>query len=102
VAEDTKLELVYLGVYRFSGDPEALLSAYERLVARTPLDGSAIHVCVRRDDGVTIYDTCPSRDVFERFSESDAFRSALAAAGLPIPTIEGGPVHAARVQGLSA
>jgi hypothetical protein len=90
---------VHLGIYRFDGDPDELLAAYERLSAAVPAATSDVHVCARRDDGITIYDTCPSREVFERFSTSDAFLGALAAAGLPQPRVEGHAVHTARVRG---
>ena len=90
---------MHLGIYHFDGDPDELMAAYERLSASISADGSALHVCTRRDGGITIYDTCPSQDVFERFSASDAFQGALAAAGLPAPRIEGEAVHDARVRG---
>jgi hypothetical protein len=61
---------MYLGVYRFAGDPAELLPAY---------------------------DTCPDRETFERFSTGFDFRGAVAAAGLPEPSIDGAPVHAVRV-----
>lgn len=86
---------MHLGIYRFDGDPDDLLAAYDRLAASMPVQ-SDFHLCVRRADGITIYDTCPSQEVFERFSQSSGFRGALAAAGLPEPQIEGAPVHASR------
>ena len=45
---------MFLGTYRFDGDPDALVAAYDRLAPAIPLDGSAVHVCVRRPDGITI------------------------------------------------
>ena len=90
---------MYLGIYRFDGDPDTLLAAYDRLAASIPLDGSVVHVCVRRDDGITVYDTCPSREAFEGFAASAEFHGAVAAAGLPGPSIEGVAVHDARVRG---
>jgi hypothetical protein len=90
---------VHLGIYRFDGDPDTLLAAYEQLTASIPPDGSTLHLCVRRPDGIKIYDTCPSREVIESFSRSEGFLGALAAAGLPAPLVEGQAVHDARVRG---
>jgi hypothetical protein len=86
---------VHLGIYRFYGDPDELVAAYDRLAAAMPVS-SDFHLCVRRAEGITIYDTCPSQEVFERFSRSRGFLGALAAAGLPAPEIQGLPVHASR------
>lgn len=89
---------MHLGIYTFTGDPDELLSAYERLMAGLPADGSDVHLCVRRPDGITIYDTCPSREAFEQFSTSRGFRDALTAAGLPAPAIADAAVHTARTR----
>ena len=48
-----------------------------------------VHLCVIRDDGLTVFDACPSREVYESFTASDMFREAIAVAGLPVPRIEG-------------
>ena len=53
------------------------------------------HACAVRDGGITIYDACPTQEAFERFSTGEGFEQALAAAGLPRPSIEGRPLHAA-------
>jgi hypothetical protein len=91
---------VYIGIYRFDGEPDELLAAYDRLVAMVPLDGSAFHLCVPDEGGITIYDTCPSREAFEGFSTGAGFHAALRQAGLPEPRIEGRPVHAAFANGV--
>jgi hypothetical protein len=90
---------VHLGIYEFHGDPDELLPAYERLMSSLPAGNVSWHLCVRRDDGIVIYDTCPSKDVFDGFSSSPAFHQAIAAAGLPDPAISGLPVVAARAAG---
>jgi hypothetical protein len=90
---------MFLGAYRFAGEPADLLSAYDRLIAGFPPDAIALHVCVAGENGITIFDTCPSRAVFAQFSTSTAFASAIAAAGLPAPTVEPlGDVHNAIVR----
>jgi hypothetical protein len=84
---------MFLGSYHFDGDADALIPAYERLVASLPSDNFELHVCVRTDAGLTVFDTCPSREVFDGFTASADFAGAVAAAGLPSPRIEAlGPV----------
>ena len=87
---------MYLGVYSFSGDPETLLRAYDKLVAMMPADNLQWHMCTQVADGIVVYDTCPSEEVFIGFSTSPQFRGGLEAAGLPEPTITGQAVYAAR------
>lgn len=87
---------MYLGVYSFSGDPATLLRAYDKLVAMMPADNIQWHMCTQVADGIVVYDTCPSEEVFIGFSTSPQFRGALEAAGLPDPTITGQAVYAAR------
>ena len=80
---------IYLGAVRFDGDPGELLPAYHRLLERFPIDALDVHLCVSRDDGLTVFDACPTKAVYEDFTGSESFRSALAAAGLPAPRIAG-------------
>jgi len=88
---------MHLGIYRLDGDPDDLLARYDRMLAGFPTDELLVHVCVRRADGITIIDTCPTLEDFLAFSTSAEFRAALDAVGLPQPTIEDvGAVHYAR------
>ena len=90
---------MYLGVYEIDGDPARLLPAYDRLMAGMPDDLVHLHACAVREDGITIYDACPTREAFEQFSAGDEFRSAAESAGLPWPDrITGLPLHAARAR----
>jgi len=85
---------VFLGAYRFDGDPADLTPAYDRLVASIPAGMIELQVCIVEDRGITVFDTCPSRAVFDEFTSSDGFAAAVEAAGLPTPTIEPlGEVH---------
>jgi hypothetical protein len=86
---------VYLGIYDFDGDPGELLVCYDRMMGSFPAGMIMFHACVVRDGGITIYDACPTQEAFERFSTGETFEQALAAAGLPRPSIEGRPLHAA-------
>ena len=85
---------MYLGSYEFDGDRAELLAAYDRLVAAFPPGTLALQVCVARADGITVFDACPSAEVFRGFSTSADFAGALAHAGLPTPRVtELGDVH---------
>ena len=90
---------MFLGAFHFDGEPQALLSGYERLMQTYPPDSLDLHVCVRRDRGITVYDACPSQADFEAFTTGSEFRAAVAAAGLPAPRIEGlGDVQVAHLR----
>jgi len=87
---------VHLGIYRFQGEHEELLPAYDRMAAGLPPGNTQWHLCAVEPDGIVVYDTCPSEAVFRAFSTSPEFLAAVAAAGLPQPEITSAPVHAAR------
>jgi hypothetical protein len=92
---------MHLGIYDIDGDPTELLAAYDRLIAMMPEGQLVFHACAVRENGITVYDACPSKEAFEKSSTSEEFRGATAAAGLPWPRrIEGLPVHAARAKGV--
>jgi hypothetical protein len=78
---------MYLGSYRFDGDPDQLLAGYDRMLKLFPPETLLVHVCVRRADGITILDSCPDEAEFRRFSAGEAFQGALATAGLPTPEV---------------
>jgi hypothetical protein len=88
---------MHLATYTIDGDPDDLVERYDRMLAGFPQDALLVHLCVRRADGITIIDTCPSFADFQSFSTSPEFKGALDAVGLPAPTIESvGEVHFAR------
>ncbi|AXJ08383.1 hypothetical protein CFN17_01095 [Arthrobacter sp. PM3] len=74
-------------MYSFRGDPAELLAGHDRMLALLPEGQLELHVCVQTDEGIAVLDTCPSREVFDRFSSSSQFRELVAAAGLPGPEI---------------
>jgi len=89
---------LYLGAMHFDGDPGELLPAYHRMLERFGIDTLDVHLCVVRDDGLTVFDACPGKAVHEEFTKSDTFRDAVAAAGLPAPRIDGlGDMHVAHL-----
>jgi hypothetical protein len=90
---------MFLSAYHFAGDPAALAAAHDRLYRQFPPGSIDLHVCVLAADGITVFDACPSREVFEEFSRSAEFRQALAGAGLPPPRLTPiGVVHDVRMR----
>jgi len=82
-----------MGSYRFEGDPKQLSEAYEKLLESLPTTNMQLQVCVTDDNGMTIYDTCPSKEVFLSFSSSADMKDMMTSAGLPAPTVtQIGPV----------
>jgi hypothetical protein len=85
---------MFLGAYHFDGETDALRAAYDRLMTFIPVGIVDLNVCVVRAGGITVYDACPSQEVFEGFSTSPDFATALASAGLPAPRVEQlGDIH---------
>ena len=80
---------LYLGAAHFDGDPGELLPAYHRMLERFGIDTLDVHLCIARDDGLTVFDACPTKAVHQEFTGGDMFRQAIAEAGLPAPRIEG-------------
>ena len=90
---------MYLGSYRFNGDPDQLLARYDTMFSQFPVEAIMFHACVRTADGITVFDACPDLAQFRAFASSAEFRGALDGVGLPEPTVtEIGTVHTARAQ----
>jgi hypothetical protein len=79
---------MFLAAYHFAGDPDTLTAAYRRMLAGFPPGTLELHVSVTTPDGLTVYDACPTREVFEEFSRGADLAAAIAAAGLPAPRVE--------------
>ncbi len=91
---------MFLSAYHFAGDPAELVAAHDRLYQQFPPESLDLHVCVRTADGISVFDACPSRAVFDEFSQSAEFRAALADAGLPQPRLAPiGEVDSVRMRG---
>jgi hypothetical protein len=92
-------ESLYLGAVHFDGDPGELLPGYHRLLEWFRIDTLDVHLCIVRDDGLTVFDACPGKAVYEEFTKSDTYRDAVAAERLPAPRIEGlGDVQVAHLR----
>ena len=89
---------MFLGRYDFTGDPAELTSRYDELMAQIPAENIQFHSCVVRDTGITLYDSCPTAEVFASFSTSPEFLALVRESGLPDPVVTPlGEVHVARV-----
>jgi hypothetical protein len=91
---------MFLGIYRFAGDAALLRKAYDHLLDTLPHADLSLHLCVADENGLSVFDTCPSQEAFMSFASSPEFNGALKAAGLPPPQITlAGEVHAAFASG---
>ncbi|HTN78499.1 MAG TPA: hypothetical protein VMK16_02400 [Acidimicrobiales bacterium] len=87
-----------LSAYHFEGDPKALMECHHRMTEMFPPSGLDLHIAVTREDGLTVFDSCPDLPTQQAFVASPEFHGALAAVGLPEPTIEiVGEVHFAHM-----
>jgi hypothetical protein len=91
---------MHASITHFPGDPDDLEARYDALLAEVPSAGMRLHLCLRATDGLVVVDTCPSREAFQAFHHSEAFRTMRARHGLPEPDrIEDYPVHVAFAEG---
>jgi len=54
-------------VRRFEGDPDDLEQRYLRMFADVPESNHTFHAAAKTPDGLLIFDTCPSEDVYRQF-----------------------------------
>lgn len=66
---------MHASIWKFHGDPDDLLARYDAMVAEIPRSNMKLHLCLRARDGIVMVDTCPTREAFEAFAHSDAFRA---------------------------
>ena len=76
---------VHASIWKFSGDPDALLARYDAMLAELGAGNLRLHICLRADDGILLVDTSPSKAAFEAFAHGDAFRELRERHGLPEP-----------------
>ncbi|MGO4384237.1 hypothetical protein [Specibacter sp. RAF43] len=76
---------MFMGVYHFAGDTSELLEGHRRMLALMPPGVLQIHLCLTTPTGISIYDTCPDRATFDRFSRGRDFAELVAQAGMPAP-----------------
>jgi hypothetical protein len=75
---------MHCSVWRFTGDPDDLEERYLALLSELPESNHAFHAAARTPDGLLIFDTCPSEEVYHAFVNGPA--SALFAKHGLVPT----------------
>ncbi len=91
---------MHASITHFPGDPDDLGRRYDALLAEVPSANMRLHLCLRASDGLVVVDTCPSREAFQAFHQTDAFRALRTRHGLPEPDqVEDYPVHVAFAEG---
>jgi len=75
---------MHASIWKFRGDPDALLRSYDAITAEIPAAAMQTHLCLRVPDGIVIVDTCPTREAFESFS-TGAFATLRQRHGLSEP-----------------
>jgi hypothetical protein len=58
---------MHCSVWRFVGDPDDLQRRYLALLAEIPESNHTLHATARTHDGLLIFDTCPSEEVYRSF-----------------------------------
>ena len=58
---------MHCSVWHFEGDPDDLERRYLAMVAEVPESNHVLHAAARTSDGLLIFDTCPSEEVFRAF-----------------------------------
>ena len=84
---------MHCSVWRFTGDPDDLERRYLALMADVPETNHVLHAAARTPDGLLIFDTCPSEEVYRSFFGPEGPGSRLFEAhGLVPETREDYPV----------
>jgi hypothetical protein len=58
---------MHSSIWRFEGDPDDLERHYLELLDEIPESNHTLHAAARTSDGLLIFDTCPSEEVFHGF-----------------------------------
>jgi hypothetical protein len=91
--------MMHGSIWRYAGDPDNLLGRYDAVLTDIPTAGMRLHLCLRTPDGIIVVDTCPNREVYNRFASGPG-PELLRRHGLPDPiSLEDHPVHVAFVEG---
>ena len=68
---------MHCSVWRFEGDSDELERRYLAVLAEIPESNHVLHAAARTSDGLLIFDTCPSEDVYRSFFEPGGPAMAL-------------------------
>ena len=62
---------MHCSIWTYEGDPDDLVARYEALLADIPAENMRFSACARTPTGIVIFDTCPSKEVYDAFVASD-------------------------------
>ena len=68
---------MHCSIWRFVGDPDDLEKRYLAVMAEVPEENHVLHAAARTPDGLLIFDTCPSEEVYREFFDSEGPAGAL-------------------------
>jgi hypothetical protein len=60
---------VHCSLWRFEGDPDELEQRYLAVLDEIPESNHVLHAAAKSPDGLLIFDTCPSEEVYREFFE---------------------------------
>lgn len=76
---------MHCSIWTFEGDPDDLVARYEALIAEVPAENMRFSACARTPTGMVMFDTCPSKEVFDAFFASEDVKALFARHGLGRP-----------------
>jgi hypothetical protein len=68
---------VHCSLWRFEGDPDELEQRYLAVLAEIPESNHVLHAAAKSPDGLLIFDTCPSEEVYREFFKPGGPAAAL-------------------------
>ena len=91
---------MHCSIWVYTGDPDDLAARYEAMVSGVPVAAMRLSACARTRGGIVVFDTCPSKEVFDAWWASPATRALLERHGLDAPaSIDDYPVVRAYANG---
>ena len=86
---------MHASIWNFTGNPDDLEPRLEELVGRIPQGSLLLMLVLRREDGFTVVDTCPTEDAYRRFRASGWMEANCRELGITFPQAVDYPVHLA-------
>jgi hypothetical protein len=68
---------MHCSIWTYEGDPDELVRRYHAMLADLPLENMRFAACARTPTGIVIFDTCPSKEVFDGFMAAPEVRALL-------------------------
>jgi hypothetical protein len=70
-------DAVHCSLWRFEGDPDDLEQLHLAVMAEVPESNHVLHAAAKTPDGLLVFDTCPSEEVYREFIAPGGPASAL-------------------------